>query len=102
MTLATFMEVLETSIADVLCRTLRVPSRPVRRSDLGDLVLPHRKRDRTAKQWVSGAIFCSKRFYMSSVAIFGISSLLCGPAPNLPTLLFFRVVQGLGGGGLAT
>jgi DHA2 family multidrug resistance protein len=41
-----------------------------------------------------------KRFYMSCVALFGISSLLCGLAPTLPLLLFFRVIQGLGGGGL--
>jgi DHA2 family multidrug resistance protein len=34
--------------------------------------------------------------------MFGISSLLCGFAPSLPLLLFFRVLQGLGGGGLAT
>src|SRR6201986_4549384 len=43
-----------------------------------------------------------KRFYMTFVAMFGISSLLCGLAPSLGMLLFFRVLQGLGGGGLAT
>ena len=37
---------------------------------------------------------------MSCVALFGISSLLCGLAPTLPLLLFFRVLQGAGGGGL--
>src|SRR6201999_1327004 len=42
-----------------------------------------------------------KRFYMSCVALFGISSLLCGLAPSLPLLVFFRILQGLGGGGLA-
>ncbi len=46
--------------------------------------------------------FGRKRFYMTCVGIFGISSLLCGIAPSLPLLLFFRVIQGLGGGGLAT
>ena len=102
-TLATFMEVLDTSIANV--------------------ALPHIAGALSASQteatWViscylianaivlpiSGylaAFFGRKRFYMSCVAIFGISSLLCGLAPNLPTLLFFRVLQGLGGGGLAT
>jgi len=42
-----------------------------------------------------------KRFYMMCVALFGVSSLLCGLAPSLPWLIFFRVLQGLGGGGLA-
>src|ERR1700687_273549 len=45
--------------------------------------------------------FGRKRFYMTCVAIFTASSLLCGLAPNLGLLIFFRVLQGLGGGGLA-
>jgi MFS transporter, DHA2 family, multidrug resistance protein len=47
-----------------------------------------------------GTIVGRKRFYMTCVVIFGISSLLCGLAPSLPLLLFFRILQGLGGGGL--
>jgi len=43
-----------------------------------------------------------KRFYMTCVAVFTLSSLLCGLAQNLPMLIGFRVLQGLGGGGLAT
>ncbi len=101
-TIATFMEVLDTSIANV--------------------ALPHIAGDLSAGQdestWVltsylvSNAVvlpisawlatrFGRKRFYMTCVAIFGISSLLCGLAPSLAMLIFFRVVQGLGGGGLA-
>ncbi|MDP8990249.1 MAG: hypothetical protein M3N41_09265 [Acidobacteriota bacterium] len=38
---------------------------------------------------------------MTCVVIFGVSSLVCGLAPNLPVLVFFRVLQGLGGGGFA-
>jgi MFS transporter, DHA2 family, multidrug resistance protein len=41
-----------------------------------------------------------KRFYMTCVLLFGLSSFLCGIAPTLPLLLFFRVLQGAGGGGL--
>ncbi|HZU35430.1 MAG TPA: DHA2 family efflux MFS transporter permease subunit, partial [Gemmataceae bacterium] len=49
--------------------------------------------------WVSGMIG-RKRFYMLSVLLFTISSALCGLAPSLPALIFFRVLQGIGGGGL--
>jgi DHA2 family multidrug resistance protein len=42
-----------------------------------------------------------KRFYLISVFVFTLSSLLCGVAPNLPLLILFRVIQGVGGGGLA-
>src|SRR5262249_31484983 len=45
--------------------------------------------------------FGRKRFYMTCVVLFGISSLLCGLAPSLAWLVFFRLFQGLGGGGLA-
>ncbi len=38
---------------------------------------------------------------MTCVLLFTISSFLCGLAPNLSSLIFFRVLQGIGGGGLA-
>ena len=49
--------------------------------------------------WFSSLIG-RKRFYMTCVALFTISSFLCGLAPNLGMLIFFRVLQGVGGGGL--
>jgi DHA2 family multidrug resistance protein len=42
-----------------------------------------------------------KRYYMISVVLFTFSSLLCGIAPNLTCLILARVLQGIGGGGLA-
>lgn len=42
-----------------------------------------------------------KRYYMISVALFTLASVLCGLAPNLNVLIVARVLQGLGGGGLA-
>ncbi len=41
-----------------------------------------------------------KRYFMLSLFVFTLSSLLCGLAPSLPILLVFRAVQGVGGGGL--
>jgi DHA2 family multidrug resistance protein len=42
-----------------------------------------------------------KRYYMMSVALFTFSSLMCGLAPNLAFLVIARILQGIGGGGLA-
>jgi DHA2 family multidrug resistance protein len=100
--MATFMEVLDTSIANVS--------------------LPHIAGDLSVTQdqstWVLTSYLISnaivlpisgwlatklgrKRFYMSSVSLFVVSSFLCGIAPSLELLVFFRVLQGIGGGGLA-
>jgi MFS transporter, DHA2 family, multidrug resistance protein len=101
-TLATFMEVLDTSIANV--------------------ALPHIAGSLSASQdestWVLTSYLVSnaivlpisawlattlgrKRFYMMCVILFGCSSFLCGLVPNLGMLVFFRILQGAGGGGLA-
>src|SRR6202012_5915052 len=40
-----------------------------------------------------------KRYYMFSVALFTVSSLLCGIAPTLPLLILARILQGIGGRG---
>src|SRR5262249_48027426 len=50
--------------------------------------------------WLSDVVG-RKRFYMLCVAIFTLFSLLCGLAPSLPMLIVFRILQGLGGGGMA-
>jgi len=44
--------------------------------------------------------FGRKRLLMMAVTIFTLSSVLCGLAPTLPLLVFFRILQGLGGGSL--
>lgn len=44
--------------------------------------------------------FGRKRYYMWSIAIFTISSVMCGMSGSIYTLVFWRFVQGLGGGGL--
>lgn len=42
--------------------------------------------------------FGTKRLYLFSMACFTLGSLLCGLAWNVPSLVAFRVLQGLGGG----
>ncbi|MBI4642251.1 MAG: DHA2 family efflux MFS transporter permease subunit [Deltaproteobacteria bacterium] len=49
--------------------------------------------------WLS-AWFGRKRFLMICLALFTFSSMLCGSAPSLGTLIFFRIFQGVGGGAL--
>src|SRR3954471_8393691 len=44
--------------------------------------------------------FGRKRMLMTSIVGFTVSSFMCGLAPNLPFLIFFRIVQGATGGGL--
>jgi DHA2 family multidrug resistance protein len=100
-TMATFMEVLDTSIANVslphIAGSLSVSqdeSTWVLTSYLvsNAVVLP-------ISGWLASKVG-RKRFYMTCVLIFTISSFLCGIAPTLGSLIFFRVVQGAGGGGL--
>src|SRR5581483_10360970 len=54
-----------------------------------------------ASGWLSN-VLGRKRFYMICVALFTVSSFLCGIAPSLGALIFFRILQGLGGGGMPT
>ncbi len=49
--------------------------------------------------WLS-AMFGRKRYLVFSISLFTISSLLCGAAWSLPSLVVFRVLQGIGGGAL--
>ena len=100
-TLATFMEVLDTSIANValphIAGSLGATSDEstwVQTSYLvaNAIILP-------MSGWLSTRIG-RKRFYMACVVLFTLSSMLCGLATSLPMLIAFRVLQGLGGGGL--
>ncbi len=101
-TLATFMEVLDTSIANVALP--HIAGGLGASSDEATWVL--------TSYLVANAVILPasaylttfigrKRFYMICVVLFGISSAMCGLAPSLPLLIFFRILQGAGGGGLA-
>ncbi len=100
--IATFMEVLDTTIANVALRHIagslgasQDESTWILTSYLisNAIVLP-------ISGWLSQLIG-RKRFYMICVALFTVSSFLCALAPNLGMMLVFRVLQGIGGGGLA-
>src|SRR6476661_2309725 len=101
-TLATFMELLDTSIANV--------SLPYIGGGLGRsydevtwilttylvanaVVLP-------LSAWLS-RVLGRKNYYLLCVALFTVTSFLCGIAPSLGVMLCARVLQGIGGGGLA-
>jgi DHA2 family multidrug resistance protein len=99
--LAAFMEVLDTSIANValpymaggLASSLDDASWVLTSYLVANaIVLP-------ISGWLS-IRFGRKRFYIACVVIFTISSFLCGIAPSLGMLILFRVIQGAGGGGL--
>jgi DHA2 family multidrug resistance protein len=49
--------------------------------------------------WLS-ARFGRRNYFLWSIAVFTMASLLCGVATSLPQLILFRVIQGLGAGGL--
>jgi DHA2 family multidrug resistance protein len=49
--------------------------------------------------WLS-ALFGRKRFLMICLVLFTVASMLCGSAPNLESLIVFRIFQGIGGGAL--
>jgi DHA2 family multidrug resistance protein len=100
-TLATFMEVLDTSIANVALP--HIAGGLAASTDESTWILTSYLVSNAVVLPLSGWLstrFGRKRFYMTCVAIFTLSSLLCGIAPTLPLLIFFRVVQGAGGGGL--
>ena len=99
--MAAFMEVLDTSIANVALPHLagdlgasNDESTWVLTSYLASnaIVLP-------MSGWLAG-LFGRKRFFLICIFVFTLSSMFCGAAPTLGALILFRVMQGVGGGGL--
>lgn len=100
--LATFMEVLDTSIANVSLS--HIAGGLAAGLDESTWVLTTYLVANAVMMPISGwlsTIFGTKRFYMTCVAIFTASSLLCGMAPTLNWLIAFRLIQGIGGAGMA-
>ena len=100
--IATFMEVLDSTVANVSLRHIagslgagQDESTYILTSYLvsNAIVLP-------ISGWLAN-VLGRKRFYMICVAVFTLASLLCVTATSLPEMLLWRVLQGFGGGGLA-
>jgi DHA2 family multidrug resistance protein len=99
--IATFMQVLDTSIANVALRHI-AGSLAAGIDENTWIITTYLVASAVIvpiSAWLMGVIG-RKRFYMLCVALFTASSLLCGLAPSLGMLIFFRVLQGLGGGGM--
>jgi len=99
--MAAFMEVLDTSIANValpyMAGNLGVSN------DESTWVLTSYLVSNAIVLPISGwlvTVVGRKRLFMTCLAVFTLSSLLCGLAPSLGLLILFRILQGAGGGGL--
>ena len=100
-TLATFMEALDTSIANVAMPHIggSLGASPEEATWVLTSYLVANAMVLPISGWIANRIG-RKRFYMSCVFLFTVASLLCGIAPTLGMLVFFRVLQGAAGGGL--
>jgi MFS transporter, DHA2 family, multidrug resistance protein len=99
--LAAFMEVLDTSIANValphIAGTLGAST------DQGTWVLTSYLVSNAIVLPLGGwasSLMGRRNFFVFCISVFTVASFLCGAAPSLPLLLIFRVIQGAGGGGM--
>jgi DHA2 family multidrug resistance protein len=99
--LAAFMEVLDTSIANVALP--HIAGNLGASNDESTWVLTSYLVSNAVVLPISGFLvgwLGRKRFFLTCIALFTVSSFMCGIAPNLGLLLLFRVLQGAFGGGL--
>src|SRR5215831_2979694 len=98
---AAFMEVLDTSIANVALPYMAGSLSAT--NDQSTWVLTSYLVSNAIVLPISGwiaSVFGRKRYFLMSLLIFTVASLLCGFAPSLGAMIIFRVLQGAGGGGL--
>src|SRR6201987_3372201 len=99
--LASFMEVLDTTIANVALPYI-AGGMGVSEDEASWVVTTYLVSNAiilTASSYLAQRLG-RKPFFLISLGLFTLSSLLCGFAPNLNTLLLFRIMQGVGGGGM--
>jgi MFS family permease len=98
--LGTIMTILDATIVNIAIPTLQVDLKAGSYADIAWVV--------TGYMLAQGAVipmagwatdrFGTKRLYLVTIALFTLASMACGVAQNLPELVIFRVLQGLGGG----
>jgi DHA2 family multidrug resistance protein len=99
--LASFMEVLDTTIANVALPYI-AGGMGVSEDEASWVVTSYLVSNAiilTASSFLARKLG-RKTFFLISLGLFTLSSLLCGFAPNLNALLLFRILQGVGGGGM--
>jgi MFS transporter, DHA2 family, multidrug resistance protein len=99
--LAAFMEVLDTSIANVALP--HIAGNLGASTDEGTWVLTSYLVSNAIVLPLGGwasSVLGRRNFFVLCIVIFTVSSFLCGAALSLPMLLVFRILQGAGGGGL--
>jgi DHA2 family multidrug resistance protein len=99
--LASFMEVLDTTVANVALPYI-AGGMGVSEDEASWVVTTYLVANAiilTASSYLAKT-FGRKPFFLISLGLFTVSSLLCGNAPNLNALLLFRILQGVGGGGM--
>src|SRR6201996_582181 len=99
--LASFMEVLDTTIANVALPYI-AGGMGVSEDEASWVVTTYLVSNAiilTASSYLAKRLG-RKPFFLLSLGLFTLSSLLCGYAPNLNALLLFRIMQGVGGGGM--
>ena len=98
--LGTIMTILDATIVNIAIPTLQTDLKAGSYADIAWVVTGYMLAQGAVipmAGWASDR-FGTKRLYLVTIALFTLASMACGVAQNLPELVFFRVLQGLGGG----
>jgi MFS family permease len=98
--LGTIMTILDATIVNIAIPTLQADLKAGSYADIAWVVTGYMLAQGAVipmAGWASDR-FGTKRLYLVTIALFTLASMACGIAQNLPELVFFRVLQGLGGG----
>ena len=98
--LGTIMTILDATIVNIAIPTLQVDLKAGSYADISWVVTGYMLAQGAVipmAGWASDR-FGTKRLYLITIALFTLASMACGVAQNLPELVIFRVLQGLGGG----
>jgi DHA2 family multidrug resistance protein len=99
--LASLLEIVDTSIVNVAIPTM-MGNLGATLDDIGWVVTGYIISNAIVlpiSGWL-GTKFGRRRYYLTCILLFVAASVACGMSPNLGTLVFFRVIQGMAGGAL--